>query len=293
MDPLVTEQHLRDHARALCRDIGERTVELGGLRRAEHWIHQTLAGFGLEPSRQTYVWQGIEVANLVRDVGPEDGGPPLIIGAHYDTVPGTEGADDNGSAVCVLVELARRLAERPPSLSVRLVAFTLEEPPAFFTPWQGSRVYVRQLKHAGESIRGAVVLEMVGYTAPVQQFPAPLKRAGYRQTGDFIGVVGNGRSRRLTKRVAAGLQRNPQLPVETLNVPLNGWLLPPVRASDHSSFWDRGLPAVMVTDTAWFRNPHYHTPLDRIETLDYRFMAQLVDGLERMVEQFGEDTRAR
>lgn len=274
-----TEAELRRHAHALCRDIGARTLAGGGLARAEGYLVEAFGDAGLAVEREPYACGGAEVANLVCTPG-EDGEEPLVIGAHYDTVPGTEGADDNASAVCVLLALARRLAARPPAMPVCLVAFTLEEPPAFGTPWQGSRVFTRRMHAAGRRPRGAVVLEMVGYTAPAQDYPLLLALAGYPRTGDFIGIVGNRRSRSLTRTLAHGFRRNPELPVETLTVPLKGGLLPEVRLSDHSSFWDAGWPAVMVTDTAFFRNPHYHTPADRVETLDFGFMARLVDSLE-------------
>lgn len=286
-----TEAELRRHARALCRGIGERTLVGGGLARAERYIVEALGDAGMAVERQAYRYGGAEVANLACTAGPGDG-DPLVVGAHYDTVPGTEGADDNASAVCVLLALARRLATRPPAIPVRLVAFTLEEPPAFGTPWQGSRVFTRRMREAGERPRGAVVLEMVGYTAAEQDYPLALALAGYPRTGDFIGIVGNRRSRSLTRTLAHGFRRNPALPVETLTVPLKGGLLPAVRLSDHSSFWDAGWPAVMITDTAFFRNPHYHTPGDRLETLDFGFMGRLVGSLELALDGLAGDADA-
>lgn len=286
-----TEAELRRHARALCREIGERTLVGGGLARAERYIIEAFGDAGLAVERQAYPYGGAEVANLVCALGHGDGNP-VVVGAHYDTVPGTEGADDNASAVCVLLALARRLTARPPAIPVCLVAFTLEEPPAFGTPWQGSRVFTRRMREAGNRPRGAVVLEMVGYTAAEQDYPLVLAFARYPKTGDFIGITGNGRSRSLTRTLARGFRRNPGLPVETLTVPLKGGLLPEVRLSDHSSFWDAGWPAVMVTDTAFFRNPHYHTPGDRIETLDFGFMARLVDSLELALEELAGEAEA-
>jgi len=281
-----TEATLRRHAQALCRDIGERTIASGGLARAEAYLHDAFGALGLAPRRQSYDFRGHEVANLICDVGPADG-PPLVVGAHYDTVPSTEGADDNASAVCVLLALAARLAARPPAVPLQLAAFTLEEPPAFHTRGQGSRVFCREMKRAGIRPRGAIVLEMVGYTSPAQSYPLVLSLAGYPKTGDYIGIVGNVRSLPFARRIKRGFRHNPELPVESLTVPLNGFVLNATRLSDHSSFWDRGWPAVMVTDTAFFRNPHYHTPGDRLETLDFAFMSQLVDSLEHAVRAFG------
>ncbi|MDX1609561.1 MAG: M28 family peptidase [Halofilum sp. (in: g-proteobacteria)] len=285
MTSTSTTEDLRADAGALCRDIGERTLDTG-LAAAERWLQRAFEAAGLAVERQEYAAWGAPVANLVVHLGPA-GDDPLVIGAHYDTVPGTEGADDNGSSVCVLLALARRLARRPPSIPLRLVAFTLEEEPAFGTANQGSRVFVQRMREAGERPRGAIVLEMVGYTAATQAYPAPLRRAGYPETGDFIGIVANRRSRHLMRDLSRGLRRHPDLPVETLVAPCNGWLLPDVRLSDHSSFWDARWPAVMVTDTAYFRNPNYHRPSDRIETLDFDFMARLVNSLDLAVETLG------
>jgi len=188
---VYTREALECHARVLCKEIGERTIASGGLVAAERALLKTFDTLGLAPYRQSYTAFNAEVANIVCDVGSASG-PPLVIGAHYDTVPGTEGADDNASAVCVLLALAERLAARPPGVPVRLAAFTLEEPPAFHTRSQGSRVFCRRMRQAGEYPRGAIVLEMVGYTSARQVYPFFLAWSGYPKTGDYIGIVGTG-----------------------------------------------------------------------------------------------------
>ncbi len=276
------EDRLRGHIEALCVGIGARTPFGGGnLARARAYIGAAFESAGFEVTEQTYDYQGVPVANVI--AAPPGAGAAeayTLIGAHYDTVPGTPGADDNASGVAVLLELAGRLAERPPPAPFRLAAFTLEEPPAFTTAHQGSRVLVRRLRDTGERVLGAIVLEMVGFTSPAQVYPMVLRWAGYPPQGNFIGIVGNRRSRRFGRALLAGFRRNPRLPVESLFVPFNGWVLPATRLSDHASFWDGGWPAVMVTDTAFFRNPNYHLPSDTPETLDFGFMAQLVQSLE-------------
>jgi Zn-dependent M28 family amino/carboxypeptidase len=163
---------------------------------------------------------------------------------------------------------------------VLFVAFTLEEPPAFYTGHQGSRVFVRNCQSKGDRVLGAIILEMVGYTSPRQHYPFASRWPGYPTQGNFIGIIGNWRSRRFGRAVLKGFRKNAQLPVESLLLPLNGWMLPATRLSDHASFWDVGWPALMVTDTAFFRNPHYHLPSDSIDTLNFVFMAQLVKSLE-------------
>ena len=272
---------LRRHVRMLSAEIGERSVLRGdGLDRAEGYLRRAFQAAGLTVTEQTYQYAGRRVANLIADLpGAPPGPAPYIVGAHYDTVIGTPGADDNASAVAVMLELARRAASKPPAAPLRFVAFTLEEPPAFGTRHQGSRVFVRRLAEAGAGVAGAIILEMVGVTTPTQEYPVLLQWAGYPKTGDFIGVVGNRPSRAFGERVLSGMRRNPALPVESLFVWFNGWVLADTRLSDHASFWDRGFPALMVTDTAYFRNRNYHGPGDRAETLDYAFMAELVHSL--------------
>jgi Zn-dependent M28 family amino/carboxypeptidase len=263
-------------------EIGPRTpIDGDSLARAERYIRGVLEDCGLHVSAQEYEFRGQRVANLIAvPDGVDTRAPYYVVGAHYDTVPSTPGADDNASAVAVLLEVARRVATAPPAAPVRLAAFTLEEPPAHTTGQQGSRVFARERKKAGDAILGALVLEMVGYTCPRQEYPFVLKWAGYPQAGNYIGVVGNRRSRRLGRAVLKGFKKNERLPAESLFVPFNGWVLPATRLSDHAAFWDQGWPALMITDTAFFRNPNYHRPSDTAETLDYGFMAELVESLE-------------
>ncbi len=278
---MALEDDLRRHVEVLAVDIGRRSVLGGdGLDRAEAYVHGALEAAGLEVTRQAYEYRGRGVANLIATPpGHDDGAPYYLVGAHYDTVTTTPGADDNASAVAVLLELARRLPTIATRAPVRLCAFTLEEPPAYHTRKQGSRFYARRARRAGERVLGAAVLEMVGYTSPRQHYPMVLQWAGYPKQGNFIGVVGDWRSKRFGRAVLKGFQKNPRLPVESLFVPLRGWLLPITRLSDHASFWDQGYPALMITDTAFMRNPHYHLPSDTIDTLDFGFMAELVESL--------------
>ena len=284
------EEALRKHLEVLCNDIGDRTpFRPGKLRRAADYIRSVFEDAGLAVAEQGYEFEGEPVANLIATLpGAAPSNSYYLVGAHYDTVPGTPGADDNGSAVAVLLELGKRLARNPPKVPVRLVAFTLEEPPAFRSGKQGSRIFVKGLEAAGEQVLGAIVLEMVGYTSPRQEYPFFLKWAGYPDQGNFIGIIGNWASLGFGRAVRAGFRRNPGLPVESLFMPFNGHLLPATRLSDHASFWDAGLPAVMVTDTAFFRNPHYHLPSDRPDTLDFRFMAELVGSLELALAALAE-----
>lgn len=288
-----SEERLRRHVYALAGEIGPRPYWDGaGLARAEAYIRSEFEAAGLVVERRSYRFFGREVANLVgAPAASRDARGWYLVGAHYDTVRGTPGADDNASAVAVLLELARRFAGS--LLPLRFVAFTLEEPPAFGTPWQGSRRFCRETKRRGEQVLGAIVLEMVGFTAPSQPYPAVLANRGYPKTGDFIGVIGDGRSRSFTERLVRAMRAAATVRVESLIVPLRGWLLPISRLSDHASFWDRGWPAVMVTDTAFLRNPNYHRASDLPDTLDYTFMAGVLDALDAALRSLAEEEAMR
>jgi len=288
MDTDEATGRLKEHLRVLTVEIGERSVRLpDNLERAAAYIQGFFADLGLSVHRDAYRYEKIPVANIVARLalGP-DPSRHYVVGAHYDTVSWTPGADDNGSAVAVLLELARRLrnlqGRDAPNVEVTFAAFTLEEPPAFRTASMGSRVYAKRARKRKEKIHGMICLEMVGYTCRepgCQHYPFPLGFMDYPETGDFIGIVGNWHSRKLTRSLDAAFQKNPHLPVVSLTVPGGDNLLPAIGLSDHSSFWREGYPAVMVTDTAFYRNPHYHLPSDTADRLDYRFMAQLVDSL--------------
>jgi Zn-dependent M28 family amino/carboxypeptidase len=162
------------------------------------------------------------------------------------------------------------------------VAFALEEPPAYGTPYMGSRVFAARAKQDDQPIDGMICLEMVGYTCHepgCQHYPFPLQFLGYPKEGTFIGIVGNINSLRFSQALRNSFEHNSNLPVVSLTVPFNGWVMPSVRLSDHASFWNKGYRAVMLTDSAFFRNPHYHLPSDTLETLDLGFMAELVVSL--------------
>lgn len=273
---------LRAHVKALAVDIGPRTPFIGdSLARAASYIQSALEDAGLCVIEQSYQYHSQRVVNVLATAPTTTGASAYyVVGAHYDTVATTPGADDNASAVAVVLELARRLPEIDLKAPVLFAAFTLEEPPAFWTAHQGSRVFARECRRKGDRILGALILEMVGYTSPRQRYPFVSRWPGYPAKGNFIGIVGNWPSRRFGRTVLRGFRNNKCLPVESLFLPFDGWILPAVRLSDHASFWDAGWPALMVTDTAFFRNPNYHLRSDSIDTLDFLFMAQLVNSLE-------------
>ncbi len=218
--------------------------------------------------------------NVIAELrGTVESGKVLVVGAHYDTVRSTPGADDNASGVAALIGIAAGLAGRTPAKTVRFVAFALEEPPAYRTQNMGSYHYARSLQEAGAAVDGMICLEMVGYFTDLpgsQSYPLPLFKLLFPSRGNFIALVGNIRSRKFTKAVAAGMGRASDLRTVTLNAPS---FVVGIDFSDHWSFNQFGYNAFMVTDTAFYRNPHYHENTDLPGTLDYVRMAEVVQGL--------------
>jgi Peptidase family M28 len=278
----ILREALREHVNALAVDIGPRTpLNSDSLVRTSNYIHSVFEEAGLSVREQHYQYYDQRVTNVLATHPTRTSASDYyVVGAHYDTVPDTPGADDNASAVAVMLELARRVRHDRLKASVMFAAFTLEEPPAYLTGHQGSRIFVRGSQTSGDHVLGAIILEMVGFTAPHQHYPYLGRWPGYPAEGNFIGIIANWRSWRFGRAVRRGFRKNTDLPVESLFLPFNGRLLPETRLSDHASFWDAGLPALMVTDTAFFRNPNYHLPSDTIDTLDFTFMAELVKSLE-------------
>jgi uncharacterized membrane protein YkvA (DUF1232 family) len=271
------------HLRAV---IGERhpVTAPAALRRTEAYLAEQFMRLGLDVSIHPFKALGGTYRNVIGAHLAEEGDspheergqspfPPLIIAAHYDTVEASPGADDNASALAVLLEVARSLRDVPLARSVRFIAFCLEEENLL-----GSLAYAASLQADNEEICGAIVLECVGYARSEegsQQKPSGVPIA-VPTVGDFLGIVGNAASAHLVKAVeAAATQAVPNLRTISIVMPGNGELLPDTRRSDHAAFWHHGYPAVMLTDTANFRNPHYHQPTDTLDTLNLAFMEQV------------------
>lgn len=207
----------------------------------------------------------------------------VVIGAHYDTVDGTPGADDNASGVATLLALARRLATWPPDRTLRLVAFVNEEPPFFFSRNMGSYVYAAECRKRGDSISAMLSIESVGRYSDLpdsQRYPTPLLARVFPTTGNFIGFIGNTPSRQLVWDALGSFRRHTQFPSEGAALP---GLIAGVGWSDHWAFWQFGYPAIMVTDTAPFRNAQYHQAGDTWDRLDYERLARVADGLVEVV----------
>jgi Zn-dependent M28 family amino/carboxypeptidase len=272
---------LKAHLEYLSVQLGDRSLyRPQNLKAAEAYVYQGFLQAGYQPQRQTFICQRLEVSNII--AGDQDPGGYYLLGAHFDTVAGTPGADDNASGVAVLLEVARLARGLTLPRPWTFVGFTTEEPPAYFTPYMGSRVYAKGARQQREKILGMLGLEMVGYytqTPGSQSLPLTLRFLGYPTTGNFIALVSDRRSKPLMARLEAAIKAGCRLPVATLAVPMGGHLLPEVRLSDHANFWDEGYPAVMLTDTAFMRNPNYHGPGDVMEKLDLEAMVELTLGL--------------
>jgi hypothetical protein len=282
--------NLRAHVEMLATTIGERNVyHPDQLAIAAEYIERTFITYGYEPVPLPYRVQGHEVRNIeVTIPGTTKANEVVVIGAHYDSVRGTVGANDNGSGTAAVLEMARLLKEKKLARTVRLVAFVNEEPPFFQTEHMGSLVYARLCKQRGDKIVAMFTPETIGYYSDVkgsQNYPFPFSMF-YPSTGNFIAFVGNTSSRSLIARSVKSFRSQTSFPSEAAALPGSiqgiGW-------SDHWSFWQEGWPAFMVTDTAPFRYPHYHQTTDTPDKIDYGRTARVVMGLTRMAEDLAEN----
>jgi hypothetical protein len=269
---------LRRHVTALASS--ERNTDLESPAR---YIESTLAAYGVPPASQHFRSGGREV----RNIETRERQPVVIVGAHYDTVPGSPGADDNASGVAVLIELARLLSGQE---GIRFVAFANEEMPYFLGDEMGSFVSARRSRERGEKLRAMLSLEMLGYyrDAPgSQSYPPPLGLL-YPDRADFIAFVGDLGARSLVRHVIKSFRKNAAFPSEGVAAPS---FVPGVTWSDHWSFRRHGYPAVMVTDTAFNRYPHYHLPSDTPEKLDYERLARVTLGLAEVLRELAAENR--
>ena len=271
----ITVDSLRHHVQSIHFDRNP-SDQAEAMEEAARYIFQELQMAGFTVWKEPFQWEGRWFNNIVAEKkGHASPDHLLILGAHYDTVPGSPGADDNASAVAVLLEVAKQVQGDALSSSVRCVAFALEE-----YGYVGSTYHAKRTRDRAEMIYGMISLEMLGFTGPRQKYPPYINPKYYPNVGDFIGVVGNERSKELLEEVRRVFKAFvPKLPSEFIVVPGNGEGLEEVRLSDHSPFWDQGYPALLVTDTAFLRNPNYHLPGDTMETLDFEFMRKVAVGV--------------
>ena len=276
----VTPNDLRKHVYTLASDIGERNVfRPQALHAAEEYITRTWQEQGYSVTRNTYDVIGVQCANLeITCPGNGESKELILVGAHYDSVKGCPGANDNGSGIAALLELSKLFAQTDPKVTVRFVAFVNEEPPFFSWGQMGSTVYAKSARQRGDRIRFMVSLETIGYysdTVGSQRYP-PLFKYFYPDRGNFISFVSNLRSRGVMRKAVRAFRRDSTFPSEY--VATFSWI-PGVSWSDHLSFWKQNYRAFMITDTAFYRYHYYHTAEDTAEKLRYEPFAQCCTGL--------------
>jgi Zn-dependent M28 family amino/carboxypeptidase len=281
----LIQNKLKRHVEMLAHQIGERNVwHAEALAAAALYIRNTLEDLGYLVRVQPFDSQGLTVQNLEVELpgaAPEE---IVVVGAHYDTVAGGPGANDNASGIAALLEIARLLAGKSHARTLRLVAFVNEEQPFSETEEMGSRVYAERSRQRGEMIKAMISLETIGYYTDQpasQHYPFPFSYF-YPDTGNFIGFVGNLSSWLLVRQTVGAFRASTAFPSEGVSAP--GWITG-VGWSDHASFWQAGYPAIMITDTAFFRYQHYHEATDTQEKLDYQGLARVTRGLVDVVAE--------
>ena len=281
VDPTRLEAHVRKLSIEFSpRDIGH----LENLDRTAAYIAGELAQAGGFLSEQEYRVEGKSFRNVLARFGPNTS-ERIIVGAHYDACMPLPGADDNASGVAGLIELAYLLGKQPPPVRVDLVAFSTEEPPYFGTTGMGSSVHAQSVRKENADVRAMISLEMIGYFSDAngsQHFPVGILSALYPSTGNFISVVGRISDGMLVRRVKGAMSGAAPLPVYSINAPA---LIPGVDFSDQRNYWHAGYNAVMITDSAFYRNRNYHTEHDTAEKLDYKRMAMVVEGVYAAVNE--------
>ena len=287
----MAPEALRAHVEMLATRIGERNLwQYSALQQAADYIVETLRACGYQPGRQPFEVSGVPVYNIEGELpGTSRRDEIVILGAHYDSVPHCPGANDNATGVAALLDLAARFGRRPRARTLRFVAFVNEEPPFFQTPQMGSAVYAANARMRGDRIVAMLALETMGYYADVpgsQQYPVPMGLA-YPDVGNFIGFVSNLASARLLMRARRAFRDRTAFPLQTAALPA---AVPGAGWSDHWSFWQEGYPAMMITDTAPFRYPWYHTAEDTTDKICFEPFAMVVDGLEHVTAELTRQT---
>ncbi len=268
--------------RCLSEDIGIRNEAFyDNLQSAAQFIENSFVDLGYEVESWSYTINGRSFRNIVARLKNNESDEYVLIGAHYDSCF-NPGADDNASGVAGVLELASSLKKEPLRSNIMFVAFTNEEPPFFQTSQMGSRVFVRELASKKIKIREAIILEMIGYysTGWFQQKYLPLLGPFYPHKGDFIALVGDFASRKMVDHIQKSFSVQKIAPMRTIVAPRT---VPALSFSDHASFWEMNIPAVMLTDSAYLRNPHYHKDTETWDKLDYQKMAAVVEGLRMAI----------
>ena len=280
---------LKKHVVMLSENFSPRSYKHPeNLNKVADYIANSFKTSGAKLSEQLFEVYGTHYRNIIAEYGPESR-EIIIVGAHYDTNGEQPGADDNASGVAGLLELGQLLAHKELQSRIVLVAFTLEEPPFFRTDKMGSAFFAKSLSDSNTKVKLMIALEMIGYFSEdkgSQNYPAPLLRLYYPSTGNFIAVVDQLLSS-AAQRIKQSMTQSIEIPVYSINAPS---FIPGVDFSDHMNFWQQGYPAIMVTDTAFYRNDAYHTKEDTAERLNYEKMVQVIYGVFNYVSQLDSET---
>lgn len=284
-DQSLLAKRLEGHVVKLAKDIGERNMFRGKTIDATvDYINAQFRAAGYEPRQHVYEFDRSKAANVYVDIpGSEPDAGMVLIGAHYDSVDDCPGANDNASGVAAMLELARAFAGRKPKLTIRFVAFANEEPPFFQSPKMGSAAFLAFIQQRGEKVSAMLALETLGCYSDVrgsQKYPG-IVGWFYPSRGNFVAFVGDTSSRPLARQCVGAFRARAKFPSEGACLPGK---LPGIRWSDHWAYELAGIPAIMITDTAPFRYPHYHTPEDTPDKLDYGRLARVTDGLVGVIE---------
>ena len=293
-DEIALREELRANVQKLAGEIGERNMwHYARLNVAADFIEDSFSRAGLRTRRDSYETGGQPCHNIEAEI-PGNGAEIIVIGAHYDSVFGSPGANDNGSGAAAVLALAHRFGasetegsapRSTPNKTLRFVAFVNEEPPYFLSGEMGSQVYARRCKERGDKISAMISLETIGYFSDAphsQTYPSPGLGLFYPKVGNFIGFVSNVQSRALLRRVVELFRKHAKIPSEAASLPA---FIPGVSWSDQWSFWQHGYPAIMVTDTAPFRYPYYHSSNDTPDKLDYDRFTLVVSGMEKVIQE--------
>jgi len=288
----ISAKNLKEHVYTIVEKFDDRiysNIEM--LNATAKYIHDDFSKYSDDVAYETYELEEFasdevfEYKNVIAKFkGTESCNDELVIvGGHYDTFGGHAGANDNTSAVAALLELARVLKEQPPKCNVQVVAYTLEEPPAFRTKKMGSYVHAKNLSERGVKVKVAIVLDMIGFYSNEpnsQSYPVPLMNLYYPKEANFISVVSNFSNILEAREAKNALKETSNLPVYSINAPA---FVPGIDFSDHGNYWKFGYPALMISDTAFYRSDNYHTEKDTPDTLDYEKMAKVVEGVLTML----------
>jgi len=283
------QDELAEGVRKLAGEIGERNIwQYKKLAAAADFIGTSLTGAGYKPVRQNYTVENQTCCNIEAELkGARNPEQIIVVGAHYDSVYGSPGANDNGSGVAAVLAIAKYFADKKAAKTLRFVLFVNEEPPFFQNGQMGSMIYAKDCKSKNENIIAMMSLETIGYYSSrpnSQKYPFPFSLI-YPSTGNFIGFVSNLSSRQLLHTVVDLFRKNCKFPSQAGAVPE---IIPGIGWSDHWSFWRQGYQAIMVTDTAPFRYPYYHQPDDTPEKIDYEGFARVVSGIQTVLGEMAE-----